>query len=253
MRTFPIAVQPYTIREALARDYEGSLRRVAQIGYKGIELGRPPEEMTVAAQKALLDSLGLRVVGTHAGFDTLEFEPDAIADYLEEVDGGKYVAISLRFASKQEVLDKAGKMNAIGERFRRRGITFLYHNHDWEFVRFDGEYALDILLRETDPELVQTELDTYWIRKGGEEPAAYLRKLKGRAPMLHIKDMEAGEEQFFAEVGEGIIDFHAVAEAAEEIGVKWMVVEQDRSRRDPFESLQISYENLHKLGIAGNA
>lgn len=249
MKRFPIAVQPYTVREALTKDYAGALERVAEIGYRGIEIGPPPEGMTVDAQKQLLDRLGLYVVGSHAGFDTLDFDVDALADYLEQVDGGRYAAISLRFASKEDVLDKAKRMNEIGERFRKRGVTFLYHNHDWEFERFDGEYALDLLLRHTDPELVQTELDTYWIRKGGEDPVAYLGKLHNRAPRLHLKDMEAGEERFFAEVGEGVLDFRAIARVAEDIGVAWMVVEQDDSRRDPFESLRMSYENLKNMGI----
>jgi sugar phosphate isomerase/epimerase len=249
MKQFPVAVQPYTIREALSHDYEGALTSVAEIGYKGIEIGRPPEGITVARQKTLLDQLGLKVVGTHAGFDTFDFDTNAIADYLEEVDGGRFVAISLRFSSREDVLEKAKKMNVAGEAFRKRGITFLYHNHDWEFEKFGGEYALDILLRETDPELVQTELDTYWIKKGGLDPVAYLRKLKGRAPMLHIKDVEKGDEQFFAEIGEGVLDFKEIAGVAEEIGVQWLVVEQDQCRRDPFESLRISYENLTKLGI----
>lgn len=249
MKKFPIAVQPYTIREALAKDYEGALERVAEIGYRGIEIGPPPEGMTVDRQKQLLDRLGLYVVGSHAGFDTLDFDVDGLADYLEQVDGGRYAAISLRFSSKEDLLDKARRMNEIGERFRKRGVTFLYHNHDWEFERFDGVYALDLLLRHTDPELVKTELDTYWIRKGGEDPAAYLSGLKDRAPRLHLKDMEAGEEQFFAEVGEGVLDFRAIARVAEEIGVEWMVVEQDACRRDPFESLRTSYGNLRKMGI----
>jgi sugar phosphate isomerase/epimerase len=249
MKKFPIAVQPYTIREALSKDYAGALKRVAEIGFKGIEIGPPPEGMTIARQKDLLDTLGLQVVGCHAGFNTLDFDVNTIADYLEEVNGGKFVAISLRFDSRNDLLEKSKKMNQIGAQFKKRGITFLYHNHDWEFVKFNGEYALDILLRETDSELVQTELDTYWIKKGGEEPAAYLSKLKGRAPMLHIKDMEVGEDQFFAEIGEGIIDFAAIAKVAEEIGVQWMIVEQDQSRRDPFDSLQISYNNLVKLGF----
>jgi sugar phosphate isomerase/epimerase len=249
MKQFPVAVQPYTIREALSQDYEGALEKVAAIGYKGIEIGRPPQGITVARQKTLLDRLGLKVVGTHAAFDTFDFDANAIADYLEEVEGGRFVAISLRFSSREDILEKAKKMNAAGEAFRKRGITFLYHNHEWEFEKFGGEYALDILLRETNPELVQTELDTYWIKKGGEDPAAYLRQLKGRAPMLHIKDVEKGEEQFFAEIGEGVLDFKEIADVAEEIGVQWLVVEQDQSRRDPFESLRISYENLTKLGI----
>ncbi|GGF97575.1 sugar phosphate isomerase/epimerase family protein [Paenibacillus abyssi] len=249
MKKFPVGVQPYTIRDAMAKNYVGAIERIAEIGYKGIELGLPPEGITITQQKALVDRLGLQVVGCHAGFNTLEFDVESIADYLEEINGGKYVAISMLFDSKEDLLEKAKKMNAIGEQFRKRGVTFLYHNHDWEFVKYDGEYALDILLRETDPELVQTELDTYWIKKGGEDPVAYLSKLKGRAPLLHIKDVEAGEEQFFAEVGEGILDFKAIAKTAEDIGTEWLIVEQDQSRRDPFESLKISYDNLVKLGL----
>jgi sugar phosphate isomerase/epimerase len=249
MKKFPIGVQPYTIREALAKDYVGALTRVAEIGYKGVEIGPPPEGMSIDSQKGLLDRLGLHVVGCHAGFDTLAFDVDRLANYLEQVDGGRYVTISLRFASKAEVLEKAKRMNEIGESFRKRGVTFLYHNHDWEFEKFEGESAMDLLLQHTDPELVKTELDTYWIAKGGEDPVAYLSKLKGRAPRLHLKDMEAGEERFFAEVGEGVLDFPKIADVAADIGVEWMVVEQDASRRDPFESLRISYENLKGMGF----
>jgi len=249
MRQFPVAVQPYTIREALGSDYAGALERLATIGYTGIELGHPPAGMTIAEQKALLDHLGLHVVGTHAGFDTLDFDIAAIADYLDQVDGGRFVAVSMRFASRSDLLVKARRMNDIGAAFKDRGITFLYHNHNWEFERFDGDYALDILLRETDPELVQTELDTYWIKRGGEDPVAYLKKVKGRAPLLHIKDMEAGDEQMFAEIGEGVLDFQAIARVAEEIGVQCLIVEQDQCRRDPFASLKISYDHLRRLGI----
>ncbi|CAM2863051.1 sugar phosphate isomerase/epimerase [Paenibacillus sediminis] len=249
MNKFPVAVQPYTVREALVKDYIGTLERIAQIGYQGIELGCPPEGMAISEQKAILDRLGLRVIGTHAGFDTLDFDPDLISDYLDEVNGGRYVAVSLRFNSKEDVLIKAEKMNVIGAKFRKRGVQFLYHNHNWEFVRYDGEYALDILLRETDPAFVQMELDTYWVKRGGEEPTEYLSKLKNRCPLLHIKDVEDGEDQFFAEIGEGILDFKAIARAAEEVGTKWLIVEQDQSRRDPFESLAISYRNLKEMGL----
>ncbi|WDH80444.1 sugar phosphate isomerase/epimerase [Paenibacillus urinalis] len=249
MNTFPIAVQPYTVREQLSQDYVGTLTQIAEIGYQGIELGRPPEGMTIAEQKSLLDHLGLKVIGSHAGFDTFDFDPDVIADYLEEVNGEKFVGLSLRFSSKEEVLLKSAKLNEAGEKFKRRGVQLLYHNHDWEFNKFDGELALDIVLRETDPELVKLELDTYWAKRGGVDPVQYLSKLKNRCPLLHIKDMEAGEEQFFAEIGEGILDFHAIADTAKQVGTQWLVVEQDQSRRDPMESLKISFRNLQKLGI----
>jgi sugar phosphate isomerase/epimerase len=249
MAKFPVGVQPYTVRDALANDYTGTLKKIAEIGYQGIELGRPPEGMTVAEQKTLLDSIGLQVISTHAGFDTLDFDPEDLCDYLEEVNGGKYVAISLRFHSKEDVLAKAKRMNSIGEQFQKRGVQFLYHNHDWEFETYDGESILDIILKETDPSFLQLELDTYWVQKGGQDPSAYLAKLHQRCPLLHIKDMEAGEEKFFAEIGEGILDFKRIAKVAGDVGTKWLVVEQDSSRRDPFESLAISYRNLKAMEL----
>ncbi|WP_274650771.1 sugar phosphate isomerase/epimerase family protein [Paenibacillus humicola] len=249
MKRFPIGLQPYTIREELGRDYTGSIERAAQIGFTGIELGRPPEGMTVAEQKALLDRVGLRVIGSHGPFNNLDFSVGELADYLEEV-GGQYISVSLRFESLDDLLRKAETLNRHGEAARSRGIQLLYHNHNWEFERFGGEYALDLLLRETDPALVHMEMDTYWVKRGGEDPADFIRsRLSGRCPLLHIKDVEAGEEQFFAEIGEGILDFEAIFRAAEEAGTKWLIVEQDASRRPAFESLSISYGNLSRMNV----
>ncbi|BBH20299.1 sugar phosphate isomerase [Paenibacillus baekrokdamisoli] len=244
---FPIALQPFTIREEMSQDYVGSLEKVAAIGYTGIELGLPPEGMTVAEQKELLTRLGLQVIGTHCSLEQLTNDLDSITDYLHEV-GGKYVALSHHFDSREAVLEAAQAFNRIGENCAKQGVTFLYHNHNWEFTQFDGEYALDILLRETDPSFVKMELDTYWVKRAGLDPAAYLRKLQDRCPLLHIKDMEPGEEQFFAEVGEGILNFADIFQAAEKVGTEWLVVEQDQSRRSPLESIAISYNNLKKMG-----
>lgn len=250
MKAFPIGVQPYTVREEMSRDYEGTLRRLASIGYKGIELGLPPEGVTVQEQKEWLKSLDMHVVGSHAGFDTLTFDENAIMDYLDEVGGGKHISISLRFADKEDVLRKAGICNGIGSRMRERGFKFLYHNHDWEFVLLDGKYAMDWFLEATDPDCVGMELDTYWAAKADVSPSEYLRtRLIGRCPLLHIKDMEAGEQRFFAEIGEGVLDFRDIAAAAEEAGVEWMIVEQDACRRDPLESLTLSYNNLKAMGL----
>jgi len=248
MVQFPIAIQPYTVREAMSQDYIGTLEKLAAIGYEGIELGLPPEGMTIAEQKAILDRLNLQVIGTHASFDNLDVDFGRLHEYLHQV-GGKYIAISMRFDSKEDVICKSEQFNRIGEICRSANTTFLYHNHNWEFERFDGEYVLDLILRETDPELVKLELDTYWVRKGGEDPSEYLSKLINRCPLLHIKDVEAGEEQFFAEIGEGILDFPAIADVAAKVGTEWLVVEQDQCRRDPFESLAISYRNLVNMNL----
>ncbi|QJD84525.1 sugar phosphate isomerase/epimerase family protein [Cohnella herbarum] len=248
MNRFPIAIQPYTVREAMSQDYVGTLEKLAAIGYEGIELGLPPEGMTIDEQIALLNRLGLQVIGTHASFDNLDVDFGRLTDYLHRT-GGKYIALSMRFDSKDDVLRKCEQFNTIGELCRNGNATLLYHNHDWEFAKYDNEYVLDIILRETDPELVKLELDTYWVRKGGEDPAAYLSKLSNRCPLLHIKDVEAGEDQFFAEIGEGILDFRAIADTAAQVGTEWLVVEQDQCRRDPFESLAISYRNLANMDL----
>ncbi|MFF2481738.1 sugar phosphate isomerase/epimerase family protein [Paenibacillus sp. NPDC058071] len=249
MSTFSVSVQPYTVRDHLSKDYIGTIKKIAEIGYRGIELGPPPAGMTVAEQKSLLDQLGLKVTGFHSGIEELASNPDGIADYLEAVDAEKYVALSYHFDSEEDLLIKAAQLNEIGSRLRERGVQLLYHNHDWEFKTFNGVYALDRLLQETDPSLVKLELDTYWVKRAGLDPVEYLSKLRGRCPLLHIKDVEAGEEAFFAEIGEGILDFKAIARTAKEVGTEWLVVEQDFSRRDPLESLAISYRNLKRLEL----
>jgi sugar phosphate isomerase/epimerase len=244
---FPIALQPYTVRDELSRDYLGTLTRVAAIGYQGVELGPPPAGVSVETFKQHMERIGLRVIGAHAGIEQLTGGLEAQLDYLHEV-GGAYLALSHRFASRQEVLDAALLFNRIGERCRAGGAQLLYHNHNWEFTRFDGDYAIDLLIAATDPELVKFELDTYWVRRGGEDPAEYLRRLHGRCPLLHIKDMEPGEEQYFAEIGEGVLDFAAIFQEAEAAGTEWLVVEQDGCRRPVFESIAISYRNLQGMG-----
>jgi len=248
MNRFPIAVQPYTVRDALSRDYVGTLEKLAAIGYEGIEIGPPPEGMTIEEQLALFRRLNLKVIGAHASFNDLEVDFERLTDYLAQA-GGRYVAVSMMFDSKDDLLRKVERFNRIGRTCRDGGATFLYHNHDWEFQLYDEEYGLELILRETDPELVQLELDTYWIAKAGIDPAGYLSKHAGRCPLLHIKDMEAGEEKFYAEIGEGVLDFGAIAAAAAKVGTEWLIVEQDFSRRDPLESLAISYRNLRKLDL----
>ncbi len=194
---FPIALQPYTIRDELQQDYLGSLTKVAAIGYQGVELGPPPAGISLAQFKQHLAQIGLQVIGSHARIEQLTSGLDAQIDYLHEV-GGRYIGLSYRFDSRQQVLEAAERFNQIGANCRQRGIQFLYHNHNWEFTRFDGEYALDLLLEATDPELVKLELDTYWVKRGGEEPVAYLRRLHGRCPLLHMHEAVRDWEARFA-------------------------------------------------------
>jgi sugar phosphate isomerase/epimerase len=248
--TFSIGLQPWTIRHELEADYLGSFTKVAEIGYEAVEVGLPPDGVTITEIKQHFQKLGLRALSCHTDFGQLTTNLSNLIDYLNEI-GAQFLVLSYyRFNSRDEVLEVAAKLNDIGRFCQKAGIQFLYHNHDWEFTKFDGRYALDLLLEATDPELVQMELDVYWTKKGGEDPVTYLRKLENRCPLLHVKDMEEGEEQFFTEVGEGILPMADILKTASEIGTTWLIVEQDECRRPPFESIAISYKNLGRLGAS---
>jgi sugar phosphate isomerase/epimerase len=139
-------------------------------------------------------------------------------------------------------------------------LTFSYHNHSFEFIRFPhGEgsrTALDIIYDESDPRYLQAEIDTYWVQHGGGDPVAWIQKVKQRMPVVHLKDMVIAEpphprmgSQWMAEVGEGNLNWPAILSACAESGIEWYAVEQDICQRDPFESLAISYRNLVRMGL----
>ncbi|WP_149933222.1 sugar phosphate isomerase/epimerase family protein, partial [Acinetobacter baumannii] len=127
-----------------------------------------------------------------------------------------------------------------GEKCQQEGVTLCYHNHDFGLDRLqDGRKALEAIFDDTSSNHVQTELDIYWLTKAGEKPTEWIERYKGRAPLVHLKDMTTDEEQFFAELGTGGVDIEAVLGLGEEAGVQWWVVEQDVSRRSPLESIEI--------------
>jgi sugar phosphate isomerase/epimerase len=128
------------------------------------------------------------------------------------------------------------------------GLTFFHHNHDFEFETFEGKYALDILLGASDPSLVKSELDVFWATRSGVGPAAYLRRLNGRAPLVHLKDMSNDAERTFAIIGEGTIDFAPILAASDDTGVDWHIVEQDRCPKGELESARASFNYLRSRG-----
>jgi sugar phosphate isomerase/epimerase len=143
----------------------------------------------------------------------------------------------------------AAVANEAGKRLKAAGLQFSYHNHAFEFEKFDDGVAFDIFWQHTDPELVKSEFDVYWVKLAGLDPVAYMRQLGKRVKLLHLKDMAAGEGNKFAPVGTGTIDFAGVLKAANELGVEWGAVEQDNCYgEDPLKIVETSYRNLQKLG-----
>jgi sugar phosphate isomerase/epimerase len=248
----PIALQMYTLREESERDFVGTLRKVAEIGYAGVEFAGTGG-LTAAELRRLLDDLNLRPAGSHTGLEQLETNINAALDFNEAL-GNRYVVCPYlpqeRRASADAYRALGELLNRTGAACQERGLQLCYHNHDFEFQQFDGQYALDILYAATDPKLVQAELDTYWIKKGGVDPAAYIRQYSGRCPLVHLKDIAPDAQGSFAEVGEGTQDWPAIFAASEAGGAQWYIVEQDRCQRPPLESIAISLRNLRALGKA---
>jgi sugar phosphate isomerase/epimerase len=139
-------------------------------------------------------------------------------------------------------------MNRIGARCKAMGARLSYHNHAFEYVSFDGQLGIDLMLGACDPSLVSFEPDVYWIKVGKADPAAYIRKYSGRTPIIHLKDMTAGPTPTYAEVGEGIIDFSPIFAASEASGAEWYVVEQDFCARPALESAKVSLGHLRDWG-----
>lgn len=252
MPKIPIALQLYTVRDETAKDFKGTLRRVAQMGYVGVEFagtgGLSAQEM-----KELLEETRLKPAGSHVGLGPLETELDAVVAFQKAIDN-RFVgvpALPAEMRNPAGFRQAAATMNRIGAELKKAGLVLYYHNHNFEFDRIEGKRGIDILLKETDPDLVKFQCDVYWAYYAGEDPAAFIRAHAGRFPLIHLKDMAvSGDQRTFTEVGEGVLDFQAIFAASEAQGVEWYIVEQDVCARPSLESARISLQNLKKWGKA---
>ena len=255
-----VGLQLYTLRNEIdAQGLHPVLQQVADIGYAWVEgfgyenrkfLGAAPSEL-----KTMLNDLGMRMPSVHSVTEVSSAGgKDAIVEQMKTTAedaitaGAEYLVWAFLKEEERESLDDYKRhietWNQFGKVCKESGIQFAYHNHAFEFENFDGIRPYDMIMKETDPDLVKFELDLYWITRGGYDPVEYFKKNPGRFHLWHVKDMEPGEEKFFAEVGSGTIDFKRIFEAKDIAGMKYFFVEQDESRRTPFESIRMSYNYL---------
>lgn len=253
MTKIPIALQLYTVRDLTAQDFVGTVKKVAEIGYDGVQLaGRPIGE---ADMKALFGSLGLKVAGGHEPLELLQSELDNLIRIYKGLDGGHLVlpAIPWEWRQATDFGPLFRTLNEIGKKCYENGIVFSYHNHEFEFQMKVGDKTFfDALYAETDPRYVKAEIDVYWAYFAGFDPAKVIRKYAGRCPLIHLKDMPKDFTNMvrparFAEVGEGQLDMKGILAACEESGVEWYIVEQDTCERSSLESARISFNNLAAL------
>lgn len=280
MVKLPIALQLYSVRDDMEADFAGTLKKVKEMGYDGVEFAGLYGK-TVAEAKALCDEIGLVPVSAHVPLDEMMADPEGvIANYLQL--GVSQIVIPYLTeeyrpgaAGFDTLIQWAKKLGAL---CKAAGLKLAYHNHDFEFTKVGEEYALDILYREVPADCLETQLDTCWAFVGGEDPVKYVKKYAGRQYTVHLKDFwvsadaakghkaeklyqligldagkqvqeEEGQPSCLRPVGYGLQNIPAIVQAAEESGAQWIIVEQDSPSmgKTPLQCAELSISYLKVL------
>ena len=243
LMSLPVGIQLFSVRDHIEKDAEGTIRELAKMGYQGIEpcndsCGMDPKDL-----RALCDELGLRIISAHLGTYELNEETEKTLELYKTL-GVEYLAIAgfwgdcvyggKDYPAMMEKLERSCRY------FRDNGIQILYHNHDWEFEKDDGKYHCDIILNTFEDDLLLPEVDTCWASVGHGNAVDYLKRYNGRCPVVHLKDFYCRgdysggyndgvrpEDFALRPVGYGRLDVIDVLHTAEEIGSKWVIVEED--------------------------
>jgi sugar phosphate isomerase/epimerase len=246
----PPGVQLYTVREPLERDFEGTLARIAEIGYREVEFagyfGRAPGQVRRA-----LAAAGLRAPGSHVGVEALSGGLEATVEAAAEVGHDFLVLpwIPEEMRTAEGFRRLADLLNRAGERSVRSGVRVGYHNQEYDFHPVDGRVPLELLWEHTEPGRVIYELDVYWAARAGADPIAYLERFGGSIPALHLKDMDATAQRGQADLGQGTLDIPRIMAAAAAAGVKHCFVEHD-SPASPLDTIQAGYDYLRRMETA---
>lgn len=254
----PVGVQLYTLRGDIAKDAKGTIGKLSGLGYKEVETFGYREgkffNMTPAEFSQFLKSVGLTSPSGHyfgGGFFLKEGWEDQWRPLLTDAKaiGQNYVVVPY-LEESDRTLESYKKLtqqlNKAGEMAKSAGLQLAYHNHDFEFKDLGGQTGFNVLLKETDPNLVKMELDIYWAVKAGYNPLDLFKASPGRYVMWHVKDMDSTEKKFFTEVGSGTINFKSIFANAKTSGMKHFFVEQDVCPGPPLESVAKSITYIQK-------
>lgn len=263
LKTFGVGLQLYTIRDAMGKDVPGSLKMVSDTGFKYLEMasyangkfyGYLPDDF-----KKMVNDLGMEIISSHAGVN-----PNGITTEEAKKMAEDHARVGAKYCLQPFVDDKDRKSiagyqkmvaewNKVGKVMKENGVQFGYHNHNFEFGPLEGKVPyFDIFLAEMDKDLMTMELDLFWATKAGINPVDLFKKYPGRFQLFHMKDMYTKEAPFFktesidfAPVGDGVINFKEILAAKNIAGMKYMFVEQDRTKDGkPFDAIKTSITNL---------
>ena len=247
-----IGIQMYTVRDQLTANFEGTVEKIAQIGYRNLEFAgyynRTPEQV-----RALLDRVGAVSRSSHIGAPLLRQDAAGQIKAAKTI-GQEYITLPSFNFGKEGLAGwrkAVAEFNQWGAMCRDAGLKLAYHNHNFEFASLEGTTGYDVLVKEVDPKLVDFELDLYWARFADQDPLALFAKYPGRFAMWHVKDMAiTGTQKGMTPVGKGTIDFKSIFAHARQSGMKYFFVEHDTAAQYPGGSLasaQASYEYLRQL------
>jgi sugar phosphate isomerase/epimerase len=242
----PIGLQLYSVRDLLPKDFDGTLQKLSEAGYKEVEAAGYFDK-TAAQWKHAMDQAGLRCISTHHPLPLLKLHEDELIDYAKTI-GLQYMICSSPMhrdpaAKGPMTLDDwnwvADEFNRIGAKVKGAGMQFGYHNHMGEFEKQDGVVFYDRLLQRTEPNMVIFEMDCGWVTAAGRSPLEFLARMPNRFPLLHVKCMSRGNDGKYHSVvmGRGIPDYHPIFELAK--GLKHYFVEQEEFTTDPMTELSL--------------
>ncbi len=253
----PLAIQLYTVRDSIVKDLEKTLERLAELGFKQLEIygydgkffGKSRTEF-----QSILKNVGMAVISSHHTTGIVHNSKGTLLNHWEKsvedlhFIGSEYMVCSYLF-EEERTLEHYQKLpellNKSGEITNNAGIGFAYHNHDFEFEKFENKTVYDFIIENTESDLVKMELDLYWIAKAGFNPLKYFEKYPKRFTLWHVKDMKTGTKEF-TEIGNGTIDFQTIFQMHDKAGLKYWFLEQDSSDKDIFESIKISKNYISK-------
>jgi len=243
-----IAAQLYTARATTQteKDFAETIKKVADIGYPGVQLSAHSQDIPAQFIAETCAAKGLEIVTSHAPPPRILNDTDKL---IEEHKLYKCPQIGMGMMPEEYRNDYNGLKKFISDylpaakKIKEAGLRFAYHNHAFEFGKYDGKVILDLMMEGFKEADMQIILDTYWVQNAGCDPVIWIKKLSGKIPRMHFKDMSVvGQQVRFAEIGNGNLNWPAIIEACKAAKVEWVVVEQDDCYgKDPFESLKESY------------
>lgn len=263
-----IGLQLYTVRNLLDKEFESTIKAISELGFRSLETfagskghfwGYSPGEL-----KNLLVDNDLRWVSMHIPLKWDKINENALnyASVTQNIDllaataanlGIKYLVCPYLAKEDRETLDQYKKLavhlNTAAAACKKEGLGFAYHNHDFEFLPIEGQLPMQVLLNNTDPELVKFEMDVFWVVKAGQNPISWIKNNPGRYKMAHIKDMDKSPEKGFTEVGSGSIDYQSFLKEAKIVGLQHYFVEQDKTPGNPLDSIAKSFNYLKTLNF----